>query len=174
MPKYLRKALAALALFLAGAIGGTALAPTDAALAQVACPPGTVAMSGGSTEQSYAGCIPMDPGQEGGRAPRWESRWGAVAITDGAFGHAANYGSEAIAASEALGACRAHAGSNRCEVKVVYHDQCVALAWGDQGYTIFRGPELRKVEGQAMQDCQQHQTNCRLFYSECSYPERVE
>lgn len=144
------------------------------ALAQYVCPPGYYSIGGGQDAGGFYGCAPMEGEEEGPLPPQWENRWGAIAVTDGAYGVAAEMRSKREAVSVALKECKARAGGRKCHITTSYYNQCVALAWGDQGSTSFRGPEMGKAEQSAMSDCAAHAQNCKIYYSGCSYPERVD
>jgi Domain of unknown function (DUF4189) len=131
--------------------------PYNATGAQVACAP--IPGYGGSN-------APSDPG------PQWQTRWGAIATTNGAFGAANDMPSKRKATREALKSCRAN-GGQKCTVKMTFYNQCGALAWGDAGNTTFNSPELKDAEESAVKGCNEHTRNCRVFYSACSYPARV-
>lgn len=147
---------------------------SSVSMAQVVCPPGYAPIGGGAVVGDYAsGCAPLEGAQE---EPEeiWEDRWGAIAIADGAFGYSAAMASEAEASQSALKACRSNANGQPCEVKLTYYNQCVALYWGDGGYDISHAETMDTAKSMSQADCNASYGNCRLFYSDCSMPERVQ
>lgn len=136
------------------------------------CPHGYMPL--GSPQAGWTGCAPMsgpnenppNPGQE------WQTRWGAIALTDGAFGTSSNQPSKRLAKKLAIQECKANGGS-KCTVKMFFYNQCAALAWGDARYVVYRTSRLNEAEAKAVEDCGEYTTNCRLFYSSCSYAKRI-
>lgn len=106
--------------------------------------------------------------------PQWETRWGAVATTDGAMGVAAGQESQENAEQQAIAKCQAHSPDKTCEVRIAYYNQCVAVAWGDAGSRMARSPDLKDAEETALRNCKKTTTNCDLYYSACSYAERAQ
>ena len=109
---------------------------------------------------------PPDPG------PGWATRWGAIAVTDGAFGTSSGQRSKRAAKKLAMQECKAKGGS-KCAVKMFFYNQCAALAWGDARYVAYRTSHLDEAETNAVEDCNRQTANCKIFYSSCSYAERI-
>ena len=109
-------------------------------------------------------------------AHRWglEPRWGAVATADGALGVAAGQESQESAEQHALAHCQTHSEGKVCKVLIAYYNQCVAVAWGDGGSLWARSPGVYDAEATALSNCQKSTTNCDIYYSACSYAERVQ
>lgn len=136
------------------------------------CPHGYMPLGG--QQAGWVGCAPIgganqsppDPG------PQWQSRWGAIATTNGAFGVANGMSSKRKASKAALADCKRNGGS-KCKVSMVFYNQCGALAWGDTGNTTFNSPHLEDAERSAVEGCGEHSANCKLYYSACSYPVQV-
>lgn len=105
--------------------------------------------------------------------PQWESRWGAVAVTNGAFGYSRSWPTERQAINKALAACSRDAGGATCTLNLSYHDQCIALAWGNPGSNSVSAPEIAQAESLALKNCSKRTKNCKIHYSGCSFPERV-
>lgn len=109
-------------------------------------------------------------------APVWRETWGAVALDmNGAKAGMSNgESSKQSAASLALDRC-ASAGGSHCELRVTYHNQCVALSQEKGGgkVTTATGPDKRKVEAQALDLCGGGST-CSVVYSACSDAVRVQ
>jgi hypothetical protein len=146
------------------------------ARAEGRCPDGYFPIGGGST--GWEGCAPMGPDAGTGTSeepePQWETRWGAVATTDGAMGVAAGQESQENAEQQAIAECQAHSPDKACEVRIAYYNQCVAVAWGDAGSRMARSPDLKDAEETALRNCEKTTTNCDLYYSACSYAERAQ
>ncbi len=138
------------------------------------CPDGYFPIGGGSA--GWEGCAPMGPGADGAQEPetQLETRWGAVATADGALGVAAGQESHKSAEQQALAHCRTHSEGRVCTVLIAYYNQCVAVAWGDAGSLWARSPDVYEAEETALSNCQQKTTNCDIYYSACSYAERVQ
>lgn len=156
------------------AAGAVFLLQPGSATAEGRCPPGYFPIGGGSA--GWEGCAPMGGGEDEEPAPaqpQWNTRWGAVAVTDGAFGYSHSWPSERKAIKEALRQCKNDAGGATCHVRLTYHDQCVALAWGDGGNTAASAVNIATAERMALDLCSKETGNCKIYYSGCSYPERV-
>lgn len=139
------------------------------------CPDGYFPIGGGSA--GWEGCAPMGGGDEQDEAehqPRWSTRWGAVAVTDGAFGYSHSWPSERKAIREALRQCKIDAHGATCHIRLTYHDQCVALAWGEHGNIVTSAVDRATAERMALDSCSQGESLCRIYYSGCSYPERTD
>lgn len=151
------------------------LAHTDA-YAGGRCPDGYFPIGGGNA--GWEGCAPMGPeagaGNAGAPEPQWETRWGAVATTDGAMGVSTGKNSQESAEQQAMSQCQAHSGGKACKVRVAYYNQCAAVAWGDGGSLWARSPDLKDAEATALNNCKKSTTNCDLYYSACSYAERAQ
>ena len=155
------------------ACGAVFMLRSGPVLAEGRCPDGYFPIGGGSA--GWEGCAPMGGGEDEGSAsaePQWQSRWGAVAVTNGAFGYSHSWPSERKAIKEALKQCKNDARGATCHVRLTYHDQCVALAWGDGGNTAASAVNQAKAEQMALSSCSQETANCKIYYSGCSYPER--
>ena len=134
------------------------------------CPSGYYPIGGGSA--GWEGCAPGST-EETDPVEEWESRWGAIATGDGLFGAHEGASSKSRAEKLALRQCQGGQKGRKCKIKVFYHDQCAALAWGDGGAIAFRSPDKSDAEQSAVAACSQHTTDCELYYSACSYPERI-
>lgn len=144
------------------------------ARAEGRCPDGYFPIGGGSA--GWEGCAPMGPGADGAQEPepQLETRWGAVATADGALGVAAGMDSQDSAEQHAMSDCQAQSRDKTCKLQVAYYNQCVAVAWGDAGSLWARSPDPYDAEEMALSNCQQKTTNCDIYYSACSYAERVQ
>lgn len=158
------------------------------AFAEGGCPPGQYPIGG----QGVVGCAPIPGAKPSGNAApsgRWETRWGAIAEDRSpspgqslATGLAKSMPSKRAATNAALDRCRAK-GGNKCEIRISYYNQCVALAdpvsaSGDMVggvSTASRALGLEKVRAQALAECssQNSGARCALAYSACSMSEWV-
>ena len=146
----------------------------------MACPEGTVPVGGGNS--GWQGCAPIPGYGAGGQAssgpaPKWASRWGAIAIGMGAngstLGASAGMKNRRNAEKDAMKQCKAQGGGNSCRIEITYHNQCGVIAWGDNYYHIIRAPTERQATELALEYCSRKTNNCRVFHADCSYPVRV-
>lgn len=172
IPSVMNSKLCLLAL---GIAAGTAfLLQPGSALAEGGCPDGYFPIGGGNA--GWQGCAPMGGGrdeEEEDSGPRWATRWGAVAVTNGAFGYSHNWPTERQAIDEALSQCSRDAGGAACTLRQSYYDQCIALVWGQKGSNTVVAPDIEQAERLAVENCSKRSTSCKIYYSGCSYPERV-
>lgn len=105
----------------------------------------------------------------------WATRWGAVALDSatGAEGHTVGQISKSEAERKVLATCAEHGGEN-CRVLVSYYNQCAAVAQVQGGgkTTSARAPTSKKAEQMALANC--GQATCKIVYSACSPPVRVQ
>lgn len=162
-----------LSVVTAFAIGVLVLSLSAPSKAEGRCPDGYYPVGGGGA--GWEGCAPMGGGaDDAGRVrPQWETRWGAVAVTNGAFGYSNNWPTERQAINEALSQCSRDAGGATCTLKQSYYDQCIALVWGQKGSNTVSAPDIGQAERLAVENCHKRSTSCKIYYSGCSYPERV-
>lgn len=146
--------------------------------AQTACPPGLIPYAAGAGGGvAVCGPAPTDNQQPMQRPPLWADRWGAVAAeapgSPPAFGSAVNMASKRAAETAALADCQAR--GTKCQVALIYHNQCVAIVGGEKGWTPFGGPTIEIATQKSMNQCRADgSTQCKLDYSACSYPERIQ
>lgn len=143
--------------------------------AEGSCPNGYYPVGGGNG--GWAGCAPINassgsspsnPGQS------WATRWGAIAVDNGAgvYGGSEGHRSKGDARKAAIGDCQKF-GGKKCQISIIYYNQCGALASGDTYSISARGPELNETTNRALADCNKQTRNCKPFYGGCSYPERI-
>ncbi|MEI2429441.1 DUF4189 domain-containing protein [Lysobacter yananisis] len=119
----------------------------------------------------WEGCVGgPDPDQ-----PTWEKRWGAIALDDttGAFGSSSREGSESRAEKNALATCKKQGGKT-CRIEISYHNQCVSLAAGKFKYFVRADYTLALAESNSLSKCGKEDEGCKIFYSNCSLPERIQ
>ena len=144
------------------------------------CPPGYYPIGG----QGTMGCAPI-PGSGGSQrqhAPQqppeiWRDRYGAI-FTDsdqGALGTSGSQSSRAAAEQAALADCIARGGV-ACKKVTSYRNACAAFALANSGgYASASRETMEKASEVSMSLC----TNsgygtCRIYYTDCSLPVRVQ
>lgn len=140
------------------------------------CPPGI---------PNNPGCIPPDvfygsaPNTDPPPLPsdRWVTRWAAIAVGDtdsgGGFGASRAMPSKRKAQKEALSLCKQSGGGKECKIFLVYHNQCGAVVWGDTYFHLARASKKDEAESLAAAGCAEKTDNCKIFYSDCTYPAKV-
>jgi len=129
-------------------------------------------------------CIPPDaPGMPGYQpeqgppepVPIWQDRWGAIVIDDtsGDVGLSSARPSKSDAIQAATRDCEAR-GARQCAVALQYYNSCAALAWGKgvRGTASDNSEEAARSE--ALKFCTHGGSNCKVVYSGCSKPARVQ
>lgn len=162
------------------------------AFAEGGCPPGQYPIGG----QGVVGCAPI-PGSGGASSGaaaqptgKWETRWGAIVEDQKpdpnrplATGYSVSQNSKRAAVRAATNQCKAHGGT-KCELRIAYYDQCVALA--DPEPVNGRIPAglvssashaatLEQARAMAMENCQAGSKGlaCVISYSACSMSEFI-
>lgn len=143
------------------------------------CLPGS-ALQTGVDWQMYVpipGMSERTSGPPAPASPAWATRWGAIVVdmAMGGTGVSAVSGmkTEGQASKSAMHACKKKNGT-RCTVKITYHDQCAAVITGDTVFSTASAASVEEVARIAIDWCNgQGGTNCRLYFSDCSYPERI-
>ena len=147
------------------------------------CPPGYAP----TTNPDFIGCAPIyNAGPSTGSSPnsapksadpgaRRKFHWGAIVVDGdkGKFGGADGYDSPSQAEKAAVKICKDH-GGKQCKLVLEYYNQCGALVWGDYRYSGHSGPDLNEVTKRAIDLCSEETSNCKIFYTGCSYPVEVE
>jgi hypothetical protein len=162
-----------------------ALFSGSAAFAEQGCADGFIPnpAPGGTPGQNQ--CVPI-PGQNrgsangnGGAEVRWARRWGAFAADSAAskVGLSTGMASKSKAEKAAQEHCRSKGGV-QCKTLLAYYDQCGAVAWGPMqngrgDLVAANAPRKKEAEQLALQDCSRTSDTCEIFFSECSYPERM-
>lgn len=108
---------------------------------------------------------------------KWVSQWGAVSVDlkQGVMGAAEGKGSRREAERSALASCRAQGGGDGCKLtSIAWHNACGAVASG-QSYTALNSNDhLEVAKSTALEECSRHTSDCKVYYSSCSYPVLVE
>jgi len=130
-------------------------------------------------------CIPPEAlaPQGGGHTPQpvqqrlsvWANRWGAVAIDEstGDIGVAVNRDNESEAVTNAMHDCGLK-GSQHCKLGLAYHNQCAALAWGTHSSTLSNAADQNQAQANALKSCARDAPDCKIIYSACSLPVRIQ
>lgn len=144
--------------------------------AQISCPPGMMPYS---TAQDVSACGPI-PGnnQMQPQAPltRWESRWGAIATDPkaGSVGVSTGMQTKEAAEQAAVFDCESKKKS-LCKIALAYDNECAAMIAGNTGYNVDADSTIEKAVQSGMKTCvQSGDSNCHVFYSACSSPQRVQ
>ena len=108
---------------------------------------------------------------------RWEERWGAIAIDNalGKIGAVTDMRSKREAKRAASAECRARGGGEGCRyVSLAYHNQCAVMAWGNER-AVTQGAETVEIASDlALRECKKLTTDCKIYYTGCSLPARVQ
>lgn len=141
------------------------------------CPPGYYPVS----SPGVMGCAPIPNYNQNNvsatpTSERWATRWGAIAIDDTSadtgLGTVSDMPSKRKAEQVALSKCREN-GAAACKLKLSYYNQCAAIAWGDTGYNAARAATVEEASEISIRECSANHANCKIYYSECSLPERI-
>ena len=106
----------------------------------------------------------------------WSSRWGAIAVDSNtsSVGISENQTEKSAASAEALQRCESKSDSQHCEVELAYYNQCAALAWGTKYFGKGRAETKAQAQSLALRSCQEGASDCKVVYSACSLPVRVQ
>jgi len=131
------------------------------------------------------GCIPPDvffhQDNDGfsPSSPRevWEDRWGAIAsdAQQGSGGTATGQRNQFQAEQTALTNCAKKGGEN-CKIIFPYRNQCAAAASSRDKAGFGRNSSRARAEAAAMEECNKvdNTGSCKIVYSDCSMPVRVQ
>jgi len=112
------------------------------------------------------------------RQPRvvWADRWGAIAIDQGtsSVGISENQTSKIGASTEAIQRCASKSNSQHCEISLAYYNQCAALAWGTYSDATAGALHVNEAQKLALQTCAKQAPDCKIVYSACSLPVRIQ
>jgi hypothetical protein len=146
------------------------------AAAEGGCPPGQYPYETPQARQ----CVPIPGGSSGASQSSavYQDRWGAIAVDGavsvGGIGTSEDMPSKRKAEKAAIARCRATGGGNGCVVDLSYHNQCAVIGSGDSYMQSFAGPDIESTSQRALEACNRKTTNCTIYYSGCSYPQRVQ
>lgn len=119
-----------------------------------------------------------DPGPQSVPSPapsgHWVTTWGAFATDNalGILGTVTGYASKDDASRAAVGACRAKGGT-ACQVDLAYYNQCAAMIVGTKNLRVHGAATVDEAIANGMKACSDSDTNCRVYFSECSLPRFV-
>ena len=119
--------------------------------------------------------LPQNQGPAPPPAPIWADRWGAIAFdgSNGTVGVAADALSKRKAQKVAIQDCQKRGGKG-CSVKTTYYNQCAVVVTGDSDANFLNAPTIEQATKTGMDSCRaRNDTNCRVYYSGCSMPVRV-
>ena len=80
------------------------------------------------------------------------------------------------AEKQAVAQCKATAAdkSAKCTV-LAYYNQCAVYVWGSSGGgEIVSEVNISKASSVAMETCSKKASDCKIYYSNCSYAQRVD
>ena len=140
------------------------------------CPPGYYPVN----SLGVIGCAPTPNSENGGgrrAVPKatWADRWGAIA-TDGpsaALGASVGMPNKRKAEKFALAQCREKGGKN-CEIDMTFYNQCAVLVTGDRVYNTSHAATVEEASRLGIAECEKEDVNCRVYYSDCSLPVRID
>lgn len=165
------------------ALAASLLTPGRSAHAENGCPIGLQPMKVPVESQSDCAAIPgywdsAPPKQQVEPEPEWASRWGAISVgrsvSGTGMGASTNMKSEQDAKDAALRQCFDNNGGELCRSKIFsYQDQCVAMAWGNAYFAIWSAATIKIAAETAMRNCSKKTEDCQIYYSDCSYPVRI-
>ncbi|MEO8001698.1 MAG: DUF4189 domain-containing protein [Arenimonas sp.] len=123
-------------------------------------------------------CYPI-PGADGAVTQQstvhWETRWGAIATDNvsGKLGASTGGKSKRFATKAAVAKCRENGGT-KCVVDIAYYNQCAVMILGEKKYNTASAATLDEATAIGMKACSLSNKNCRVYYSSCSFAERVQ
>ena len=153
--------------------------------AEQGCPDGFTPNAAGTPGMQ---CIPIGgqvrsgDNSGGASAPQviWAKRWGAIAYdpVTGKVGVANDMTSRRKATKGALDHCRSKGGTS-CAIAIDYGNQCGAITYGGEGEIVksaaASAARVNEAEALALRNCRNAAGfECKVFYSGCSYPERIQ
>lgn len=145
--------------------------------AEGGCPPGQYPQQG----QGWQTCVPIPASERAnqGAQPihvpsKWLEQWQAIATdtSKGILGTSTDKTTGQAAETAALSDCRAKGGGD-CRVEISYANGCVAMAVGSSLLNTKGGANKQEAEQRAMAKCNEEDSKCHVYYSECSLPIEV-
>ncbi|WP_425492830.1 DUF4189 domain-containing protein [Luteibacter aegosomatissinici] len=151
------------------------LACSSACWAEGGCPPGQYPQQG----QGWRSCVPM-PGQANGQQnevpARWADRWQAIATdtTKAVLGTSKDLSSMSEAEGSAMTDCKSKGGTD-CRIAISYANGCIAMSVGTTVLSTGYGISKSEAEKSAAAVCtSKGDSTCSVYYSECSYAQRLQ
>lgn len=105
----------------------------------------------------------------------WKDRWGAIA-SDGksTYGIVTDNSSKIDAIRLAIAECRNRGGVG-CQIDRTFVNQCAAVIAGDRSSASANAPTEEEAIRMGEAKCvSSGETSCRVYYSGCSLPERIQ
>ncbi len=140
------------------------------------CPPGYYPIS----SPGVMGCAPIPGYGDSSQSvqpssPEWQTRWGAIAVDGkkGSLGTAVGMRSKGEAENTAMLECRAKGGDS-CEIDLTYHNQCAVMILGSSKLNTASAATIEEATQVGMKTCTASDTNCHVYYSDCSYAAQAE
>lgn len=129
-------------------------------------------------------CIPPDrsnspyyqpgSGAQSGPTGDWQRRWGAFALDhEVGLGSARNMKSKRSAEKAAMTVCQSKGGRN-CKIALTYSNQCGVIIEGDRGHNVAAAESVERAIELGSAICERADSNCQVYYSDCSQAEFVE
>jgi len=145
-------------------------------LAEGGCPSGYA--PSGVGPGGVQGCAPL-PGSSSGTSQEpagvWEDRYGAIATddVDGFVGTANNARSKREAERTALADCQSKGGTH-CGSRTWYRNGCGAMAVGEKQAGFSTASSLEEAKESSLKTCSEKgDSTCKVFYTDCAFPQRV-
>lgn len=131
--------------------------------------------------QGWQGCAPIDNSVQQPQRPqpppqKWTDHWGAIATNEptSSLGVANNMASQSEAEQAALTDCQSK-HSSTCKLETSYRNGCGALIGSTTGYVVTSKTTLDEAVQAGMLTCTKARySNCRVYYSGCSLPVRIQ
>ncbi|WP_158879976.1 DUF4189 domain-containing protein [Rhodanobacter sp. L36] len=135
--------------------------------------------------QGWSGCAPINPSQpptQGQQSQvsqqppmQWATRWGAIATdADKAIlSGITDRSSKEAAQQAALTDCR-NKGGTQCKLQIAYDNQCAVMILGDKAFNVANAATVGEATKLGTQQCNKESPNCRVYYSACSLPQRIQ
>lgn len=163
-----------MALKWASAVLLSGLWVTGAVQAEGGCPAGMIPYQG----NNLSSCAPLPGGynQQSSQpaGPQWATRWGAIATDPeaSALGVAVSLPSKRKATKAAMADCKAKGGVN-CTVDFSYYNQCASMVMGANRFRVNSAATVEEATEASLRSCRSSDSDCRVYYTACSMPQRI-
>jgi hypothetical protein len=106
--------------------------------------------------------------------PIWENRYQSIVTdkTKGILGTSTGKTSSNLAEKAAMADCQAK-GGKVCEIQITNENGCVAMVVGNRVMNSSSGQTKDAAERKGIDLCSTEDTDCHVYYSACSLPERI-